>query len=829
MKMRKLAMFLIGIILLQSISEAFVTRSITVTKEKVIPFSFVSDSQYLEESLNIKGLNDVEIKDMYVDNGEMVANVSGNYIEVDFSEGEWANSYKVISRVESLEIDNSVLTDETNKIIVISPHRDVKSIQSVSGDFTSAKVKDNGDIEITVDSLAEGIMSYDEDSLVKSQFTVEISDENLNRECESAVVLPHEVQGNIIPKSGDTSAVCDIYVDGNEVTVTFNDGVPVPNETTVKSGYTFFWVDRSEDGLFKPYDPNEVYSTDINKISGLGEYIGENEFDEIGLTVSNDKWADYCGFEKDGVRCIFAFDEDRGIPEAFNGSLVEDDILTFEGQNFNSEKYMVELSNTGVSYIPEGKLYSMGELVPGTTDWGETGPNRDWESTKTFFNELTGKYETYVKHFKFFYGPKEKKTFGGYYTYPYSCTFEYEHYEPVRCYSGDVVYEYESTEKVKGYSYNGWVKIEYKAEKEVNDYPPTSPFNVKYNSLTGEITWGAGMDDYTDTKDLRYEIQIFDGVWKSIGKSNFNELKTEYKIDYSEPDVRIRTIDESEQVSEWSYASNGPITLTGELRPYITSPGESIDVFANTKSLEKIQSVIAKNDELQMYLELQKIEEMTSNFCEVSYDLEIDFPEDEDEYLIVTNGRVAIGDKDILDNYKFAVSKEFDRGYVDFDIIEDVKMEKKGSIIFSNLNYSGIPVDMFKYDSKTWFVSWDNIIYIKNKVTNKEDTLCIIESDPKATMVGYRSVIIPYYRLGVNKFEYDESGKPTYEYIDVDKNILSKPFALTWNTDVSGVTSFCAYFGDELIYTYDALWEDINKHVDNFNSIYMYKQMKKFA
>ncbi|MBQ8043055.1 MAG: hypothetical protein IJ272_02760, partial [Clostridia bacterium] len=115
------------------------------------------------------------------------------------------------------------------------------------------------------------------------------------------------------------------------------------------------------------------------------------------------------------------------------------------------------------------------------------------------------------------------------------------------------------------------------------------------------------------------------------------------------------------------------------------------------------------------------------------------------------------------------------------------------------------------------------------KVTNKEDTLFIIESDPKATMVGYRSVIIPYYRLGVNKFEYDESGKPTYEYIDVDKNILSKPFVLTWNTDVSGVTSFCAYFGDELIYTYDALWEDINKHVDNFNSIYMYKQMKKFA
>ena len=92
------------------------------------------------------------------------------------------------------------------------------------------------------------------------------------------------------------------------------------------------------------------------------------------------------------------------------------------------------MSNAGVSYIPEGKLYSMGELVSGTNGWGETAPNHSWESNETFFNELTGKYETYVKHYKFFYGPENKKAFGGFYTYPYNCTLQYEHYKPVNLY-----------------------------------------------------------------------------------------------------------------------------------------------------------------------------------------------------------------------------------------------------------------------------------------------------------------------------------------------------------------------------------------------------------
>ena len=47
--------------------------------EKTIPFSFTSDNELLEESLNIKGLNNVKIKDMYVDNGNMKV---GDFVEV---------------------------------------------------------------------------------------------------------------------------------------------------------------------------------------------------------------------------------------------------------------------------------------------------------------------------------------------------------------------------------------------------------------------------------------------------------------------------------------------------------------------------------------------------------------------------------------------------------------------------------------------------------------------------------------------------------------------------------------------------------------------------
>jgi len=814
---------------MNNISYAFVKREITVKSEKIIPFSFVSDNQFLKESLSIKGLSNVKIKSTYVDNGEIYANVDDSYIDIEFDNGEWSNSYKTISKVNNIGLKDSMLTNEDKKTIIITTDETVKSIQNVSGDFSSAKILDNGNIEITVGNSAEGTLGYDENTLVKSLFTVNIGEENTKRTIESNnIILPHKINGKVIAKSGDTSAVRDIYADGNEVKVLFDNGIPRENETTIKSGYTYFWIDRNLEGIFKKYNPNSVYSTDINKITGLGEYVDENDFDEIGLTIDNNNWRDYCGIEKDGVRYIYIFDESKGIPKSFLGSLVEDNIISFDGQEFNSEKFSVKFSNTDVSYIPEGKLYSMGNLVDNTNGWGETVPNKEWESDKTFFNDITGKLETYVKHFKFFYGPKEKTTFGGYYTYPYSCTFEYQHYKPVVLYSGNVSYEYESREKIKGYSYNGWIRIEYEEQKTINDYPPTSPANVRYNSSTGNITWESAIDDYTPLEKLKYEVQIFDGQWKTIQNKNFLEYLVAYNINYSEPDVRIRAIDESEQVSDWAYALKSNIELTGEIKPYIVKPGDNINILAITKSEVPIQSVVAKNDEMQMYTELQKIKETTSNFVEMSYDIEADFPEEGEDFLVVTNGRVALGNKEESNTYRFSVKDKFDEGNIDFEFPEDIKMKPKGTLIFSNLNYSNIPVNMFLYNSKYWFTSFNNKVYIHNKITNKKEIFFEIESDTYGTFVNNNSVVLPRYRICVNNFDYNLNGKSTYQYVNVDKTLVSRPIAITWNTDASQLTTISIYLGNKLVYTYKADWNKINAHVDTFDSLYMYKEMQNF-
>jgi len=827
--MKKIAILLAFCILLQDISFAFVTRNITVRSEKIIPFSFSSKEQDIDKLLSIRGFLDAEIKSVYVDNGDALAAIKGNYIDLELSKGTLINGYKTVNKVDSIDLEDIQLTDEINKTIIVEPDRKIKSIQSVSGDFSSATIEANGNIKIKVKDSAKGVQSYDETKIEKSEFSINVDSKNLSRRIESSAVLPHKIKDVVRPKSGDTSNVQKISVDDNEVTVVFDNGTPIPNEKVVKSGYTFFWVDRSEAGRFKPHNPNAVYSTDINKITGKGKYIGEEEFDEIGLTVTDENWKDFCGIEKDGIRYVYVFDKSKGVPKNFSDSLVAGNRINFEEQNFNSEKYAVEFSNAGVSYIPEGKLYSMGDLVPNTNGWGEIEPNHDWESPKTFFNELTGKYETYVKHFKFFYGPREKETFGGYYTYPYICTFEYEHYKPVTCYSGEVFYEYESQEKIEGYLYNGWIKIEYTEEKEVNDYPPTAPFNVKYNSTNGNITWEPGSDDYTKPSELRYEIEIFDGTWKSIANKQFEELVIMHKINYTEAEVRIRTIDEYDQGSDWSYSSDSQIALEGELKPYVVKPGDTIDIFANTRSLEKIKKVIAKNDELKMYLELQKNSESVSNFCEVSYDIESDLLLDKEDTLNIENARFAKGSKEVRDNYVFYQGEDFVDGDVTLILPEDIELYKSGTVIFSSLNYNDTPIGFFRYNSKNWYVGWYNRVFVFNKTRAERDLFIQLESTIENTKVGNTKVVIPKYHIRINKFEYDENGSPVYEYVDVDKKYLLNPFCVTWDTDSNGVTSFYIYSGSELIYKYDAQWENINKHVDKIYCTEMHKQMKSYS
>lgn len=826
--MRRIFVFGVIFILIFNVSFGYVERDITIRREKTIPFSFLAGEANISKDLSISGLNNVSIEEIYVDNGSVEGRLSGKFIELDFSNGEKSNGNKTVTKTKTIDISE---LEAEEKILEIEPEEKVYEILSVTGDINSATLKNDGDIEVIIKDEADGIIGYDEDKVTTSQFTVSIDEENRNRNIISdEIILEHDILNSIVPVSGDTSGVQEIITKDNIVKINFNNGTPMANENAINSGYTYCWVDRNENGEFKTYKPNSVYSTDINKITGLGEYLDENDFSEIGMTVTDNLWEDYTGVEIEGKRYVYVYDETKGIPLTLKDEVVKSDYVVVDGQNLNAEKYTVKFQNADVSYVPEGKLYSMGDLVEDTYGWGEVYPNNENESKKTFFNELTGKYETYVKHFKFFYGPKIKKTFGGYYTYPYTATFEYEHYAPIKYYSGEIIYSYQDIEMTSGYLYNGYVKIEYDEIKSVNDYPPTAPINIKYNSLTGLLRWNSGSDDYTLDKDLVYEIQVLDDKWVTYKTTNKGILEESCPKNYESGKIRIRTMDETGQYSPWNYALDAGIELDGSINPYIVYHGEKVDILANVKSFSKIEKVTAENDEIRMYTELHKVNESSPNFYEMSYDLEADFPEYQDDYIVVSNGVDALGNKDELETCNFRVSDEFDGNFVEVEAVEDIKLNKKsGTIIYSNQNYLNTPQNMFYYNNKYWFLAWDNEIKFFNKVTNEEERLFLVESYAKLTAVGKKYIYVPTTRIRVNKFEYDEKGKATYYDVEVDKNLAGKPFAIRWNTDVSGITEFEILFETTVVYNYSVDFQNINKYVDNFFSVESTKRIKKYA
>lgn len=825
--MKKLSVFLVFIFFTQNISFGYIEREMEFRKEKIIPFSYNSDSSTYSTDLSIRGLNNVEIEDIYVDNGDVKTKIDGKYIELNFSGGSITSGKKNVIKTGTYELKEVALDKEGS--FTINTDKEVISIDKVSGDFLEAKVNSGGDIELKIKSEANGVLGYNKGNIITSRFRVNVDSNNRERKIESnEVILSHNPIGNIKPISGDTSSVQAIDVNENKVKITFDYGIPKANETSVKSGYTYCWVDRDENGNFKEYKPNSVYSTDINKITGLGEYLDYNDYDEIGLSLSNPLWEDYVGTEVNGVRYIYVYDKNKGIPEIFEGNLINGDSICINEQNFNSEKYTVKFSNADVSYIPEGKLYSMGDLVENTLGWGEVYPNNANESKKTFFNQLTGKYETYVRHFKFFYGPYEKETFGGYYTYPYTCEFEYSHYEPVKYYSGEIVYSYSDTVDIDGYLYNGWLKISYDEKRNVNDYPPTSPFNIKYNAINGKLSWNHGSDDYTPENKLIYEIEIFEDDWKLYKRTLEGVNLDNCPLNLPKDKIRIRTIDEVGQVSLWAYGKDSDIELTGNVVPYIVKPCEKINISAIVNSFSEVESVTAENAELKMYAELQRMQETSSDFFEMSYDLEADFLEDDDEYIVVSNSMSSKGNKKSFDVTKFRISDKFYDDTVNINTVEDITFNKNGTLIFSNQNYLDTPMYMFQYDKRNWHLEWNNRINIINRVTKNEELFFSVENFPKKVYVKSKASFVPTTRIKVNKFEYDHNGTTTYDTVEIGKELAGKPFVIRWKTDILGITEFSIFFENELVYKYDVLWEDINRYVDKICSVNMYKKINNY-
>jgi len=232
---------------------------------------------------------------------------------------------------------------------------------------------------------------------------------------------------------------------------------------------------------------------------------------------------------------------------------------------------------------------------------------------------------------------------------------------------------------------------------------------------------------------------------------------------------------------------------------------------------------------MQMHAELQKVDESSPNFYELSYNLEADFPEEKNDYIVVSKAINAIGNKEDFETYNFKIKDEFNGSLVEVKTVEDIKLNKEsGSIIYSNQNYLGTPQNMFSYNGKNWFLTWGNEIKFFNKVTKKEEQLFLVESYAKRTTYGKKDIFVPKTYIRVNKFKYDESGIPTYDYVEIDKSLAGRPFTIRWSTDEFGVTEFRISFENEVVYNYKVKFEDINKYVDNFFSVESTKKLKKY-
>ena len=826
--MRRVAFFMTFILLVQNVSNAYVIRDVQVRQEKIIPFSFISDTKDYEDSISIKGLNNVKIEKISVNNGNIEAKVDGNYIDLEFYNGQKSNSIQTVTEIDDLELEEIPLDNENTREITISPDKKIKEIMGVSGDFVSAEVIPNGKLRVKLDKNAKGEFGYDETKTEKSTVKVEIGNDNRSREIESNYIeLQHIPIGNVNAVSGDTSALQEIIVRDKKLKVRFDNGAPKLNEIKLNDGYTYFWIDRDSDGSFRKYNPNSIYSTDRNKITGKGEYLDKSEQEELGMNLWNKNWLDYCGAEINGVRYIYVFDKLKGFPSSTEGEILNKSKLEVREQNFNTEVYTVEFSEDGVLYIPEGKLYSMGELVKGTTGWGEVCENKAWESKETFFNKITGKNETYVKHYKFYYGPSNKKAFGGFFSYPYSCTLEYEHYKPVMLYTGNITYSYETQKNIKGYLYDGWVKISYTDEKTVKDYPPTSPYNIRYNSQDKLILWENGSDDYTPKDKLIYEIQMYSDSWGDGIKSKPGETKLLYELNSEYTDIRIRTIDEVNQVSDWANLSDSIIELSGNVKPNVIKSGEKVDIYAQTKSLSKIDRVIAKCDELGINCELSKIKEKLPDYYEISFEVMADFLE-EDEYVYSDNRRYVNSKKGNGKVLTFYSDDRSNGDMLEVLLPKEINFSKNGTIIFPSGNYLESPLNIFVYNKKRLYLHMLNELGIVNKITGKKEMFFGFCNDVRTSIKNHNKVAEFVPQIIVNNFEYIDN-TPSYTRIDVDRKVADKPIVIRWNTDAHGITAFDVSIENTLIYSYSVEYSVLEKYIENIEYIKNQKYLKRYV
>ena len=829
-QMRKLLIYICIItLIIPYTSIASVKRTADFRVQEVIPIDEFSSKQDTTEYIDISDYRDVEIVDYYIDNGSIKVEIINDEIRLKLRNGEYSYTRDKVTKRYVEELEDLPLDNESSRTIVIEPEKEVENISSVSGDFESAKVDVDGNIVVKVKKTALGIPGYDERSIVTDMIDVKIDETNRNEKITSEnYIFEYPIAKGTVPRVKSATAFCngeklsrnDAKIVANDTSffVEFNNGLPKLNETKNEYTYPYYWVDRFSNGTFQKHYPNEVYNTPKVRFTGKGTWLpSSKEPDELTFIVDKKaEWTDYSGYELDGKKYVYIDTKTTKNPFDKEYTVLNSRSKVFNGQWFNTEKLTMTIDDNEIIYEPEGKLYSCGEFIPNTKGWGEMMPAKNWEIQDSFYNPYIDSYDTYVKHFKFFYGPMKKVTFGGYYTYPYSCTVEYDHYKPTDLYSGSIVYTYKEEQDKEGYYYNGCITIEHTVTKTVDDFPPEAPYNLKYNKITGILTWSEAKDDYTSKENMRYEIEYQDNsTWKRIGGTDNGGLSLAYN---EEGCFRVRAIDEMNQYSAWTYSVNDLLEIDGEVIPRNIKAGDTIEIIANTLSHDDIVSVQAIQEELGINTYLKEIDKDKSEFLEISFSpyCHVDAG---NSYMNFKNSISAYYDKYgevTTDRYINKAFADEEDKFIELDMPEikgnkEVPLSKDFTIIFPNQNYLNTPMDFFKYDGLYYSLQTANNLYGYNKRLDKKELIVGVDNSIYKTKVNWNNICTMKPKLSINSFEYNEDDEPEYIEIWLNKEEASLPVTMTMHTADDNMTDINVYLGTNLKYSYNVSYESIEK------------------
>lgn len=825
--MKKIISGLCAVSIFFSTVNAFVTYEIPIREEKIIPINFVADQEEVIEYIDLSEYEDVEMEDYKMNTGKVLLEIEDDEVILDLYDGEFFDGETVEQKVKTEKIEDLII--ENDKAVFV-PEEEVINILDVGGDFVSGIIDDDK-IILELAEEAQGTKGYDESKIVKSNLDIRVDESNSQKTLYSDFYEVEEMPdaANVRIKNVNLTADAEVDIEGNKIRVLFDNGNPQINETSKKDGYGYYWIDRALDGTFREKYPNSIYRTDRYYFEGRGEYITderlimEREFEE--------NWKDYVGFVLGNQRYVYLLSDIS--KEVFNDATVLTDksnnfkSTMFSGQEkldwMNTDELTVEITDNSVKYIPKGNLYSMGELVAYSEGWGETIPNKSDESTESFFNNISGRMETYVKHFKFFYGPKEKITFGGSVTYPYKATVEYEHYQPTTLYNGEITYTYHDIVSDKGYKFDGWMKISYLSTKTVNDYPPNPPYNVVYNKEISELAWQKATDDYTKAEDMVYEVEIaIDEGFSKIGITNKGETKFKYENGWKKK-FRVRAIDNQNQFSEWAYSDDTSIEITAKVEPQEVFAGESIDIFATVRSLNNIKSVQAYSEELKINEEMIKVSTKISNAVEVSFNLLNHAGIS--PWLIVDDMAHAVKNDDKIKISTYFSDAEERNSRLEIELPNDILVKENGTIIVPNQNYADMPIEITSFNDKLWyFYSMCGLTFINKNTGNQEDFVRFV-NDNEAYLVGRKEKIDVTPYIKINLFDYS-NGVPQYEKIAVPFDIATKPIAVSWITQGDKV-KFSIYIDGKYFYSYEAIKDNVFGNIEKISTYELSKRMER--